>query len=156
MVFHPDPVPPVDHPSVDPTDVFPADTPFDLKQATLSTKRHRWFDFRPLTGMSGGSGGGRAAQNIPAGDAMRVQFDHKPDYIQVSISGQTAATGRCALYSGDEGGPYILLGPHGKATIPAPQGGIVFIRNVGTTATYGIVTAIGGYVDPGIDITCGD
>lgn len=74
----------------------------------------------------------------------------------VSVSGQTALTGRCNLFLGEPGGPPIPLGGHGKAVIPAPQGGIISLVNVGTTPTYGVIIAHAGYVDAGVDVDCGD
>jgi hypothetical protein len=152
MVFIPDHIPPTDQ-SLDSETRYVADVPFDYKQAEITTRRHRWFQVQDI-----GTPGALyvTTPGLNAGATQRIQFDHKPDWIIVSIGGQTALTGRCILYLGDSGGPFVRLGPHGKVTIPAPEGGIITLTNVGSTATFGTVVAIAGYVDPGVDVICGD
>lgn len=152
MVFIPDHLPPVDD-QLDPPQAYIADTPQALKQATVTPRRHRWF--QPVV-IGVPSGPYTYIPGLTAGLTQRVQFDHKPDWIMVSISGQTANTGRVNLFLGDPGGPPIPLGPHGKAVVPAPQSGVITLVNVGSTPTYGVIVAHAGYVDAGVDIECGD
>jgi hypothetical protein len=151
MVFIPDTIPPLEQ-SLDNSVRYAADVPFDHKQATISQKRHRWFQPYVIVTPADGSRG------LAAGATLRIQFDHRPDWIIVAISGETAVTGRVWVYAGDPGGPYFSLGPHGKLSLPAPEGGIITLVSAPgtTTRTYGMVTAVGGYTDPGIDITLGD
>lgn len=153
MVFVPDPIPRPDT-ALDNGVAYVADVPFDYKQSQTSTRRHRWFQ---LWTIGTPTGPYAASRGLAAGASQRIQFDQKPDWILVSISGETiAATGRCVFYLGEPGGVGIPLGPLGKAVVPAPQGGIVTLVNVGTTATYGVVAAIAGLaVDPSVEIVCG-
>ena len=74
----------------------------------------------------------------------------------VAISGQTAAGGRVQVYSGDMGGPYFLIGPTGKVTMPANQDGIVTLFNNTGQTVYGTVLAVAGYGEPGVDINPGN
>lgn len=150
MVFPPGPIPEPDV-ALDESSTYANDLPFSTKQTSITHARHRWFQVVTL--------GTQTAQftktpGLNQGATQRVQFEHKPDYITVSISGQTANTGRCVVFRGEPGGDGILLGPTGTITIPAPESGIVTIVNVGTTATYGVIVAHAGY-DARIDIECG-
>jgi len=153
MVFPPGPIPQPDK-QLDPATAYPNDVPFDLKQASVTFRRHRWFQIQPIGTPTGPYA--IAAGGLAAGLTQRIQFDHRPDVIIVSISGQTALTGRCQLYLGEPGGPFILLGPLGKAIIPAPESGIITLVNVGTTVTIGTVVAIAGYDNnPSFDVVSG-
>lgn len=122
---------------------YGADVPFDRKQAALTTRRHRRFDPRPL--------------NLASGATLRVAFDNRPDFIIVSISGQTAATGRANVYLGEPGGNAIgPCGPGAKIVMPAPHDGVVSIVNLGSTPTLGVVVGVAGFTDPGVDINLGN
>lgn len=154
MVFPPSNIPAPEDSGIDNGTLYTADTPMAAKQAAITSRRHRWFDIRTIGDQQSPYQVGAAG--LSSGGLQRFMFDQRPDWIIISISGQTAATGRARFYLGDEGGPSILLGPHGKACVPAPLGGIVSLRNVGSTATYGNVVAVAGYTDPGVDILCGD
>jgi hypothetical protein len=122
---------------------YGADTPFNVKQAALTTRRHRWFDPRPM--------------NVGAGQTVRFVFDNRPDFIEVSISGQTAATGRANVYMGEPGGNAIgPCGPGADIVMPCPHDGVVSVVNLGSTATIGVVLGIAGYTDPGVKITLGN
>lgn len=153
MVFVPDPIPRPDT-ALDSGVAYIADVPFDYKQSSTSTRRHRWFQ---LWEIGTPTGAYSSTRGLGVGATQRIQFDQKPDWIMVSISGETvAATGRCVLYLGEVGGVGIRLGPLGKAVVPSPQGGIVNLVNVGTTPTYGLVAAVAGFsTDPPIEIVCG-
>ena len=132
---------------------YTADMPMDRKQAAITTRRHRWFQSQFIgtpTGLYTRSPG------LNALATWRVFFDKRPDWILVSVSGQTAVTGRVWVYVGEQGGEYIQLGPHGYCTFPVSQDGVVVLVNQGSTPTYGVVCAIAGYTDPGIQINCGD
>lgn len=152
MTFTTGPYPPPDH-QLDPSSRYAADVPFDHKQAAISGRRHRWFQVQDIGTVTGPY---TLTPGLGQGATQRIQFDHRPDYIIVSISGQTANTGRVNMFLGEAGGPPIRLGPLGKAIIPAPEGGIITLVNIGTTATYGTVVAIAGYDEnPRVDIVCG-
>lgn len=154
MTFTPEIIPDPDQAVLkDSQGQFDLDTPFNVKQAATSMRRHRWFDVRDI----GTSQGPYATTSgLAAGSLMRVQFDHRPDVIIVSISGETASTGACRLYAGEEGGSFIRLLSGGYACIPAPENGVVSIRNVGSTPTYGTLAAVAGFPDmPNIGIACG-
>lgn len=150
MVFRPDPIPAPDV-ALDESSTYANDTAFVVKQTTVSHARHRWFQVIQL-----GTYTAQFAKSpgINAGATMRIQFEHKPDYITVGVSGQTASTGRCVVFRGEPGGDGIPLGQGGKVTLPAPESGILNIVNVGTTATYGVVIAHAGY-DASIDLSPG-
>lgn len=150
MTFMPQEIP---DPSValDESATWANDVPFVVKQTTITHARHRWFQVIAM--------GTQTAQftktpGINGGATQRIQFEHKPDYISVSVSGQTANTGRCVVFRGEPGGDGILLGPNGALTIPASENGILTIVNVGTTATYGAVIAHAGF-DARIDYIAG-
>lgn len=150
MVFIPDHVPPQ---ALDDGTRYVADVPMDAQQARITTRRHRWFQQIPIATPAATY---VLTPGLAAGQTQRIQFDHKPDFIIVSISGQTAVTGRVMLFLGEPGGPGIgPFGPQGSATIPAPEGGIITLVNVGSTATFGVVVAVGGYADPGVNILLG-
>lgn len=153
MTFTNGPYPPPDH-QLDNGVQYNSDYPFPVKQSVISHARHRWFmvyDIGTPTGPYSLTPG------LNQGATQRIQFDHRPDVIIVSISGQTANTGRVNLYYGEAGGPPIRLGPLGKAIIPAPENGVITLTNNGTTATYGTVVAVAGFMDgnPRFDIICG-
>lgn len=153
MVFTNGPYPPPDH-QLDEGQSYANDVPFPIKQATLTHNRHRWFQVYDIGTPTGPYA---LTPGLNQGAQQRIQFDHRPDVIVVSISGQTANTGRVNLYLGEAGGPPIRLGPLGKAIIPAPENGVITLQNNGTTPTYGTVVAVAGYYDgnPRFDIVCG-
>jgi hypothetical protein len=152
MTFTSGPYPAPDQP-LDNSDTYAHDYPFAVKQSVLTQRRHRWFQIYDIGTPTGPYS---LTPGLNIGATQRIQFDHKPDVIIVSISGQTATTGRVNLYYGETGGPPIRLGPLGKAIIPSPEGGIITLVNVGTTATYGTVVAVAGMdTTPSVDIVCG-
>ena len=153
MVFPPGPVPAPEH-QLDQGAAYVADTPFPLKQTTVSARRRRWFDVRDIGTQTPPY---TVAPGLAAGSRMRVQYDHRPDVIIVSINGATvAATGGAFVYYGEEGGPFIRLGAGGRVVLPAPENGVVVIRAIGSTPCYGTVIAIAGYDDmPRIDLLSG-
>lgn len=153
MVFPPTQIPDPEDFGLDNGVAYVADTPQDIKDQQISSRRHRWFDVREIgTSFAAYT----TTRGLNGGQDMRIQFDHKPDWIIVSISGETANTGRCRLYLGDPGGFGIPLGAGGQVVIPAPQNGIVTIRNVGTTPTFGVVVAVAGFPnDPSPFVSCG-
>jgi len=142
MTFSPREIPAPDV-ALDGSATYVQDAPMALKQTTTTHTRHRWWQVISL-GVPTGSQYGRSV-GIPAGATQRVQFEHKPDYVCVGISGQTAATGRCVVFRGEPGGDGIPLGQSGNVIMPAPESGILNITNVGSTATYGAVIAMAGY-----------
>jgi len=150
MVFIPDHVPPQ---ALDDGTRYVADVPFDAQQARITTRRHRWF--QQIT-IGTPSGPYSIVAGLTTGATQRITFDHKPDFIIVSVAGSTAATGRVNLFLGEPGGPAIgPIGPGGKVCIPAPEGGIITLVNVGSTSTFGVVVAVAGYAEPGIDVVLG-
>jgi len=152
MVFAPGPIP-------DPTTQFDDaryanDVPFNVKQTQITHARHRWYQVIAIGAFGTAAGQFAKTNGLGAGLTMRIQFEHKPDFISISIAGQTASTGRCVVFRGDPGGDGIPLGQSGSVTLPAPEGGIITIVNVGTTATFGVVIAHAGY-DAQLGIQCG-
>jgi hypothetical protein len=130
---------------------FDADTPWDVKQTAITMRRHRWFQVVDI----GNSAGPYAiTPGLVAGTSQRIQFDNKPDFIIVTCSGDTAATGRLSLFLGELGGPPIRIGPSGRAIVPGPHDGIISLTSRGTTPAYGTVIGCAGY-DISIDLYAG-
>jgi len=129
--------------ALDGSATYAKDVPFNAKQTVITHARHRWFQVISL-GVPTGSQFGRSV-GIPAGATQRIQFEHKPDYVAVGISGQTATTGRCMVFRGEPGGDGIPLGQSGNVIVPAPESGVLSIVNLGSTPTYGAVIAMAGY-----------
>jgi hypothetical protein len=150
MVFPPGPVPAPDV-ALDESVTYANDTPFNVKQTTISHARHRWFQIIRLGTYVTQFG---KTDGVNAGTQMRIQFEHKPDYVTIAINGQTQNTGRCVVYRGEPGGDGVVLGQGGKLTMPAPESGILTVVNVGSTPTFGVVFAIAGY-DASFDISPG-
>ena len=145
---------PRDLTQVDPGLPYQADTPFPIKQATLSPRRHRWFDVRDIGVQTPPY---TVTPGLTSGAVMRVQYDHRPDMVIVSLSGATvAATGGAFVYLGEVGGPFVRLGAGGRVVLPAPENGVVSIRAIGSTPCYGTVIAVAGYDNlPRIDLLSG-
>jgi hypothetical protein len=132
---------------------YDQDLPFNLKQATITHARHRWFQVVALGAFT--TSQYAKTNGIAAGATMRYQFEHKPDYVTIAVDGRTATTGRCMVFRGEPGGDGIVLGQGGMVTMPAPESGIVSVVNIGTTATFGELIAHAGYdaeimIDPGL------
>lgn len=151
MVFPANPVPAPDV-ALDESVTYANDAPFNVKQTVLTHARHRWFQIITIGTYTGSQYA--KANGLNGGATMRIQFEHKPDYVTVAIGGQTANTGRCMVFRGEPGGDGVVLGQGGKLTMPAPESGIITLVNVGSTPTYGTVFAIAGY-DVAFDISPG-
>jgi hypothetical protein len=130
---------------------FDLDVPFGVKQATISTRRHRWYQ---VIDIGTPTGPYAVAPGLTAGSIQRIQFDNRPDYVIVTCSGDTATTGRIAVYRGEAGGPFIRLGQGGKVIMPAPQDGVITIVSRGTTTAYGTVIGVAGW-QIGLDLAPG-
>jgi len=154
MVFPPSPVPAPDNQLI-PDTTYAADAPFDLKQSSITHRRRRWFDVMDIGTPTPPYS---LTPGLAAGITQRIQFDHRPDVISISILA-TAVTATAHVFSGDPGGPPIRLGAGGYLVIPGPEAGVISITNSGTTPLYGTVIAMAGYdnlpplgIDPG-DVT---
>lgn len=146
MTFTPEIIPDPDQAALkDSQGQFDNDVPWSVKQAATSMRRHRWF---AIVEIGANTGPYSIAPGLPAGQKQRIQFDHKPDFIIVGVSGDTATTGRLSVFLGDEGGPGIRLGQTGKVIVPGPQAGVITLVARGTTAVYGTVIAVAGYDVP--------
>jgi hypothetical protein len=121
---------------------FDSDTPFSVKQAAISMRRHRWFQVMDI-GVAAGPYA--ITPGLPAGSSQRIFFDQKPDYIIIACSGDTAVTGRLSVFLGEAGGPPIRLGQSGRVVVPGPHDGVITLTARGTTPAYGTVIAIAGY-----------
>lgn len=131
---------------------FDSDTPFGIKQATLTMRRHRWFQVVEI-GLA--SGPYAITPGLTAGLAQRIQFDNKPDFVLVAVSGDTANTGRLSVFLGESGGPPIRLGPTGRVVVPGPHDGVITLVARGTTPSYGTVIGLAGY-DVQVDLFPGN
>lgn len=130
---------------------FDADTPFSVKQASITMRRHRWFQIIDI----GNSAGPYAiTPGLLAGTYQRIQFDNRPDFVIVACSGETATTGRLSVFLGESGGPPIRLGQTGKVIVPGPHDGVITLLSRGTTTAYGTVIGVAGY-DCAIDLNPG-
>lgn len=153
MVFPPGPIAPPEH-QLDESSAYRADQPFPLKQSNITHARRRWFDVRDIA--TAGAQPGTQSPGLNAGASQRIQYEHKPDVIIVSLHGASATTATCHLYLGDGGGPFIRLGALGRACIPGTEYGVITLVNVGSTILYGTVIAVAGYENmPRIDLNCG-
>jgi hypothetical protein len=152
MTFTPEVIPNPDQAVlIDSQGQFDADTPFNVKQTTISMRRHRWFQVIDI----GNSAGPYAiTPGLLAGTYQRIQFDNKPDYIMVTCSGDTAVTGRLSVFLGEAGGPPIRIGQGGKVIVPGPHDGVITLYSRGTTTAYGNVIGCAGY-DITLDIQPG-
>lgn len=152
MTFTPEIIPNPDQAALKDTQgQFDADTPFNVKQAQTSMRRHRWFDIQEI-GIA--TGPYALTPGLPGGSLQRIQFDNRPDYVLVACSGDTATTGRISVFRGESGGPPMRLGPGGKVIFPCGVDGIVTIISRGTTPAYGNVIGIAGY-DVALDLVPG-
>ena len=143
MTFTPEVIPDPDQAVLkDSQGQFDADTPWNVKQASITMRRHRWFQVVDI-GVS--TGPYSLSAGLPAGATQRIQFDNKPDYVIVAVSGDTATTGRLSVFLGEPGGPGIRLGQTGRVVIPGPKDGVVTLVARGTTPSYGTVIAVAGY-----------
>lgn len=130
---------------------FRLDAPFGVKQATTTTRRHRWFQVIEI-GVTAGPYA--ITPGLTAGLQQRIQFDNRPDFVIVACSGETATTGRLFVYRGEAGGPPIRIGQGGKVTVPGPQDGVITLVARGSSPSFGTVIAIAGY-DVSVDISPG-
>jgi hypothetical protein len=143
MTFTPEIIPYPDQAALKDTQgQFDSDTPFNVKQAQISMRRHRWYDVQEI-GLA--TGPYALTPGLPAGATQRIQFDNRPDYVIVTCSGDTANTGRVSVFRGESGGPPLRLGPGGYVIFPATTDGVVTILSRGTTPAYGNVIGVAGY-----------
>ena len=152
MTFTPEVIPYPDQAVLEDTQgQFDNDVPFGVKQATITMRRHRWFQVLDI----GNSAGPYAiTPGLLAGTQQRIQFDNRPDYVIITCSGETATTGRIRVYLGEAGGPPIRIGQGGKVIVPGPHDGIITLASAGTTTAYGTVIGVAGY-DVTLDINPG-
>jgi len=151
MVFPPSPVPAPDNQLV-PDTTYAADKPFDLKQAAITHARRRWFDVADIGTVTPPY---LVTPGLAAGATQRIQFDHRPDIVVVSILA-TAVTSSAHVFMGDPGGPPIRLGDGGYCIVPGPEAGVISITNTGSTLLYGTVIAMAGYLNlPDLMVFCG-
>lgn len=152
MTFTPEVIPNPDQAAlIDTQGQFDNDAPFGVKQATITMRRHRWWNVQEM-GVSAGPYA--ITPGLPAGAIQRIQFDNRPDYVLVSVSGDTATTGRVSVFRGEAGGPPIRLGQGGRVIFPCGVDGIVTIVSRGTTPAYGTIIGIAGY-DVQVDLMPG-
>ena len=153
MTFTPEIIPDPDQAALQDTQgQFDLDAPWNVKQASISMRRHRWYQIFEI-GLAAGPYA--ISPGLTAGLAQRIQFDNKPDFVIVACSGDTvAATGRLSVFRGESGGPPIRLGAGGRVVMPGPQDGVVTIVARGTTPSYGTVIGIAGY-DVTLDLSPG-
>lgn len=143
MTFTPEIIPDPDQAVLKDTQgQFDSDLPFGVKQAAVSTRRHRWYDVFEI-GVS--TGPYSLAPGLPAGATQRIQFDNRPDYVIVTCSGDTATTGRISVFLGEPGGPPLRLGQNGYLIAPARSDGVVTIVSRGSTPAYGNVIGVAGF-----------
>jgi hypothetical protein len=143
MVFQPREIPAADV-ALDESVTYANDVPFVQKQTAITHARHRWYQVIAI----GAPGAAQYLKTVglAAGQSQRVQFEHKPDFVMVAVDGRTANnTAHIIVYRGEPGGDGVALGQNGTVTMPAPEGGIVTLQNIGTTTTYGCVIAHAGY-----------
>lgn len=131
---------------------YTQDLPFNLKQATVTHARHRWYQVIAIGAFTLSQFS--KTNGLAAGATMRVQFEHKPDYITIAVDGRTANTGRVSVFRGEPGGDAIVIGQTGKVTLPAPESGIMTLVSIGTTSVFGVLIAHAGY-DASLDISPG-
>lgn len=143
MTFTPEIIPDPDQALLKDTQgQFDADTPFNVKQASVSMRRHRWYSIMEI-GVSAGPYA--ITPGLPAATTQRIQFDNRPDYVIVTCSGDTATTGRLSVFRGEVGGPPMRLGPGGKIIFPCGVDGVVSLVSRGTTPAYGNVIGVAGF-----------
>ena len=152
MTFNTQVIPDPDQAALEDTQgQFQLDTPFNVKQAHTSMRRHRWYQVMDI-GVSAGPYA--VVPGLPAGAQQRIQFDNRPDYVLVACSGETATTGRLAVYRGELGGPPIRIGQGGRVIFPCGIDGVVTLVSRGSTPAYGTVIAIAGW-DVSLDLNPG-
>jgi hypothetical protein len=134
--------------ALDESSTYANDVPFNQKQTVITHARHRWYEFIQMGVAGTGSVGAQYAKTIGigAGQTMRIQFEHKPDFVTVGVDGRTANnTAHIMVYRGEPGGDGVALGQTGVLTCPGPESGIITLVNIGTTTTYGAVIAHAGF-----------
>jgi len=144
MTFTPEIIPDPDQAVLKDTQgQFDLDQAFSVKQAAITTRRHRWFSVQDIGTPNGPYA---VTPGLTAGSYQRIQYDNRPDYVIVTCSGDTAVTGRLSVFRGEAGGPPMRLGQGGKVVFPCPVDGVVTLFSRGTTTAYGNVIAVAGYV----------
>jgi len=143
MTFTPEIIPDPDQAAlIDSQSQYDLDQSWGVKQAAITTRRHRWYAVYDI----GVSQGPYAIQpGLTAGSYQRIQFDNRPDYIIVTCSGDTATTGRLSVFRGEAGGPPLRLGQGGKIIMPAPSDGVITLFSRGSTTAYGNVIGVAGF-----------